>query len=81
MRRIIRLKRSQVCWEADFVGDLDVVKAFGTTTVPTPFLPSMAAEEVQERIRKLNPNCIVEVADEKNHDNNAGETILQGSVA
>ena len=51
----IRLISSPKGWLARFIGDKEVIEAFGTDTIPTPFTQSAYPMEVFRTIERLNP--------------------------
>lgn len=54
------------CWMVEELGEREeeIKKMFGTNKLPTPFLEPMSAEEVKDRIKKLNPLYEVRVVNE-----------------
>lgn len=60
---VIRLHRGPDVWYAttEGRGAERIRQLFGTTTLPTPFLPSVPAEEVAAEIRRRNPGAQVVV--------------------
>ena len=50
------------CWMADFHGDMEIIKTFGTTTIPTAFTDKAAPARVLAAIQKLNPGADVVLA-------------------
>jgi len=62
MKTII-INKGKDCWMADFCDDADVLIAFGTTNIPTPFGLTMPELEVMRRMRELNPGYKVFMGD------------------
>lgn len=52
----IKLINSKNGWLARFENDADVIMAFGTDTIPTPFLETASPMIVKAEIQKKNPN-------------------------
>ncbi len=52
----IKLIHSPKGWFAKFIGDNDIINAFGTDTIPTPFTQSAYPLEVLRTIERLNPD-------------------------
>mgnify|MGYP001604594571 CR=1 FL=1 len=48
-------------WAADFVGDREIRRSFGTTLIPTAFTARAKADVVLAAIERLNPAAMVEV--------------------
>lgn len=59
--KIIYLIKIDNTWMARFVNDFEVIKLFGTDTIPTPFNQYAPAEMVKIKIEKLNPGYRVEI--------------------
>lgn len=61
-KEAIRLFLDRTCWAVDYActSQAQAIRdAFGSTIVPLPYTPLMAAERVQESVQHLNPNFIV----------------------
>ena len=54
MKKII-ISKSKDCWFADFVGDIKIFEALGTTLIPTAFTAAAEKEKVLTAIKVLNP--------------------------
>jgi hypothetical protein len=59
----IRLFRAGGAWMAQFVGDPEMIAAFGTDTIPTAFRDCAQAGTVYQAISKRNPGALVDVYD------------------
>ena len=59
--KVIKLIRSKQGWLARF-DDKEVLEAFGTDTLPTPFTRSAYPLEVLKTIERLNPGYRVSFA-------------------
>lgn len=57
-RIILRIESGQ--WVADFT-DPEVLRVFGTRTLPTPYRSTMQSDRVLAEIIKRNPDCTVSV--------------------
>ena len=68
MKNII-LSQTPNCWVAQFVNDENIKQLFGTDTIPTPFLPTMSASAVKEKIQKQNPDHHISIATYKAQHN------------
>lgn len=51
---LIELSLRDGCWHARFVGDTDVVRLFGTDTLPTAYTAQASAEQVLAAITRQN---------------------------
>lgn len=59
--KTIKLINSKTGWLARYE-DVEVIKAFGTDTIPTPFLETCSPVEVKEAIQKINKDYLVLLA-------------------
>ena len=59
-RQTIELFRQGGMWQARF-SDPEVVKLFGTDTLPTPFGEKLHASVVQREVCQRNPECWVSI--------------------
>ncbi len=57
--KVIKLINSKQGWLARFINDEEVLKAFGTDTIPTAFTKTAYPMEVLRTIERLNPECRV----------------------
>lgn len=69
MTEVIRLSKGEqpgygLAWFADFEGDEDVRRLFGTTKLATPFSASVPVLKVLAAIQAKNPNHYVVAAPE-----------------
>lgn len=55
----IRLVRGSQGWLAQFVGDENTVRLFGTDTIPTAFTDKASPNMVKRTIERLNPQSKV----------------------
>ena len=46
-------------WMATFHNDQDMLRAFGTDSIPTPFLSLCTSGDVAARLRERNPDAII----------------------
>ncbi len=60
-RPIIILRRTPSCWTATFVNDAEVLRLFGTDTLPTAFTAKAPQGMVLEAVRAKNSDCDVMV--------------------
>ncbi len=56
MEKIIKLINSKNGWLARFIDDQEVIEAFGTDTLRTPFNETTYPMEVKRTIERLNPD-------------------------
>ena len=56
--KTIKLINSKSGWLARYE-DKEVIAAFGTDTIPTPYLETCSPMEVKEAIQKLNKDYLV----------------------
>lgn len=55
MTKRIELFKNETGWNARFIGDSEIVSAFGTDTIPTPFSAAAPAAKVKASI-EANPS-------------------------
>ena len=58
-KRRIELSLGRSGWLADFKGNQEIKKLFGTTVIPTPFTELTPAALVKEAVQFLNPGAVV----------------------
>lgn len=58
-KRRIELSLGRAGWLADFKGNEEIKRLFGTTKIPTPFTELTSAELVREAVQFLNPGAVV----------------------
>lgn len=58
---ILSKDRNARAWVAQFVGDVSILSAFGTDTIPTPFTLDADAETVRQAVQVRNPGHIIEI--------------------
>lgn len=61
MKKIV-LFRSEQGWMAQFVGDGDIFRLFGTDIIPTAFTVKAHANRVKAAIKNSHPDCLVVLA-------------------
>lgn len=59
MEKTIKLINSKSGWLARFINDVEVVEAFGTDTIPTPYTENASPMFVLAEIKKRNPEHTV----------------------
>lgn len=59
-QKTIRLYRSGGYWMAQFVGDAETMRLFGTDSLPTPFTDAAPFDAVYRTILRLNPGSCVD---------------------
>ena len=60
--KTIKLINSKQGWLARFIDDENVLRLFGTDTIPTAFAENASPVEVLQKIRELNPKYQVSLA-------------------
>jgi hypothetical protein len=61
IERKIELSLGRAGWLADFKGNQEIKRLFGTTKIPMPFTEFTPAHLVQEAVQFLNPGAAVVV--------------------
>lgn len=64
MSETITLQRKDGRWMATFKPGKKTRQFFGTDTIPTPFMDTVEADKVLERIQLLNPGVPILIAAE-----------------
>ena len=60
----IDLRLTETGWVANFVGNEEVRRSFGTTVIPTAFTAHADPQRVLQVIRTLNPGVEVRIANQ-----------------